>query len=116
MRKYFIDSVFLGPRLCFHLLETAGGLLFKVTRLRMETQWSSRVEVNRKVAPYVSDPVGGGDLDDVRRSPLPRCSTFRPAGFIFFAPENELTGSAAVAALSTSFLFHSLSVQWKASN
>lgn len=60
MRKYFIDSVFLGPRLCFHLLETAGGLLFKVTRLRMETQWSSRVEVNRKVAPYVSDPVGGG--------------------------------------------------------
>lgn len=36
--------------------------------------------------------------------------------FFFFAPENELTGSAAVAALSTSFIFHSLSVQWKASN
>lgn len=35
------------------------GLLFKVTRLRMETQRSSRVEANRKVAPYVSDPVGG---------------------------------------------------------
>lgn len=51
------------------------------------------MEVNRKVAPYVSDPVRG-DVDDVRHSSLAHCSAF--VFLLFFALGNELTGLAAV--------------------